>query len=508
MRITRIIGVAVLAAGGLALLSLKRTVTWQSRFVHLHGDGSLSYQPGKKGDVIPDFSRVGYHQGDAIPDVPVRLTVRATDTNSQAVIQQAIDELSLAPADSNGFRGAILLTKGTYRIPGTLHIRASGIVLRGEGDGPYGTVLVASGKGKRTLLSITGTGRPEEIAGTRTRITDAYVPVGAFSFRVADPSLYQPGDRIMLWRPGTVRWIHDLKMDAIVPRKGTRQWQPTEYNLGFERTVTHVEGNRIFIDNPVVMGMEDKYGGGYIYKYRFPGRLQEDGVEDIRFRSDYNGQYDEDHGWTAIAMNDLENGWVRHVTSLYFGYSCVSLGHEALQITVTGSRCLDPKSIITGGRRYSFNNNGQLNLFMHLKTRGGRHDFVTGARTAGPNVFYDCVAREAHADIGPHHRWSMGTLYDNIRTDGEINVQDRGNWGSGHGWAGVNQVIWNCMAKRAAVQDPWVSGHNYCIGLTGEKFSGRLPGRLDGIWEGQNQPGLQPRSLYLAQKAARESSGL
>jgi hypothetical protein len=309
----------------------------------------------------------------------------------------------------------------------------------------------------------------------------------------------------MLWRPGTARWIHDLKMDAIVPRKGTRQWHPAEYNLSFERTVTHIKGNRIFIDNPVVMGMEDQYGGGYVYKYRFPGRLHEDGVEDIRFRSDYNGQYDEDHGWTAITMNDLENGWVRHVTSLYFGYSCVSLGREAVHITVTDSRCLDPKSIITGGRRYSFNNDGQLNLFMHLETRGGRHDFVTGARTAGPNVFYDCVARETHADIGPHHRWSMGTLYDNIRTDGEINVQDRGNWGSGHGWAGVNQVIWNCTAKRAAVQDPWVSGHNYCIGLTGGKYAGRLPGRPDGIWEGQNRPGLRPHSLYLAQVASRKS---
>lgn len=497
---------AAMVAAAAGLLSLNRTDQWQSRFVCLHADGSLSYKVDKRGNVIPDFSRVGYHQGDKpIPEIPVRLTITpGPDSSSQGIIQAALDKLSLVPADSNGFRGTILLKKGIYRIPGTLHVHAGGIILRGEGDGPGGTVLLASGKGKRTLLEISGKGRPEEMPGTRTKITDAHVPAGAFSFQVEDASRYRAGDEIMLVRPGTGRWIHDLKMDQITLRKGTRQWEPDEYNLEFERTITRIEGNRIFIGNPVVMEMEDRYGGGYIYKYRFKGRLQEDGVEDIRFQSDYSGEYDEDHGWTAIAINGLKNGWVRNVTSVYFGYSCISLGREAVQITVRDSKCLDPKSIITGGRRYSFNNNGQLNLFMHLQTRGGRHDFVTGARTCGPNVFYDCTARDAHADIGPHHRWSMGTLYDNIVTDGEINVQDRGNWGSGHGWAGVTQVLWNCTAKKAAVQNPWVSGRNYCIGLRGGKYSGRLPGRPDGIWEGQNKPGLQPRSLYLAQKEARK----
>ena len=80
------------------------------------------------------------------------------------------------------------------------------------------------------------------------------------------------------------------------------------------------------------------------------------------------------------------------------------------------------------------------------------HDYVTGAQVCGPNVFYNCTASQTFADIGPHHRWSVGTLYDNIVTDGEINVQDRGQMGSGHGWAGVTQVLWNCRVNRAAVR--------------------------------------------------------
>ena len=97
----------------------------------------------------------------------------------------------------------------------------------------------------------------------------------------------------------------------------------------------------------------------------------------------------------------------------------------------------------------------------------------------------------------------MGTLYDNVTTDGEINIQDRGNWGSGHGWAGVTQILWNCKAERVAVQSPYANGKNYCIGLNGKKYEGRFKGRPDGEWEGQNNEGLEPGSLYLAQLKAR-----
>ena len=129
---------------------------------------------------------------------------------------------------------------------------------------------------------------------------------------------------------------------------------------------------------------------------------------------------------------------------------------------------------------------------------------MTGAQVCGPNVFYNCTASQTFADIGPHHRWAIGTLYDNIVTDGEINVQDRGQMGSGHGWAGVTQVVWNCRVKRAAVQSPWTSGKNYCIGLKGEKYPGHFTDRPDGIWEGRNEINIFPRSLYMAQLMARQ----
>ena len=45
-------------------------------------------------------------------------------------------------------------------------------MLRGEGND---TRLVATGKGQRTLINVSGSGNVQEVQGTRTAITDTYV---------------------------------------------------------------------------------------------------------------------------------------------------------------------------------------------------------------------------------------------------------------------------------------------------------------------------------------------
>ena len=478
-----------------------RPQSWHSRYVQPGSAGTLKYSEDKHGNRIPDFSRVGYHQGQRpIPAVPVVKTLEPAGPLSERRIQSAIDELAALPAGPDGFRGAILLRKGVYPIEGTIRINKGGIILRGEGEG---TRLVATGTGQRSLILVSGSGQRKELTGSRRRITMPYVPVGATSLSLASADGLAVGDKIIVYRPGTDAWIEDLQMDQIAVRDSTtRQWEPQEYDLHFERVITGIRNNIITIDNPIVMTMEEQYGGGYIYRYEFTGRISEVGVEDLVCESAFSSSEDEDHGWNAVYFNNIEDGWVRKVTARHFGYSCVNLGGGTKQITVDSCRYLEPKSQVTGSRRYSFNNDGQLNLVMNCLAVEGRHDYVTGAKVCGPNVFYNCRSEKAKADIGPHHRWSTGTLYDNIVSDGEINVQDRGNWGTGHGWSGATQVIWNCTAAGATVQNPWVSGTNYIIGFCGEKRPGRLKERPDGYWEGLNNRGLQPRSLFRIQRAA------
>ena len=106
---------------------------------------------------------------------------------------------------------------------------------------------------------------------------------------------------------------------------------------------------------------------------------------------------------------------------------------------------------------------------------------------------------DAHSDSGPHCRWATGTLFDNVRIKGnELNVMNRGNAGSGHGWAGNCMVFWNCRAKKIACESP-PTGENWAVGCKANQRSGQ------GNWEAFNAP-VSPGSLYRAQLRERLGS--
>ncbi len=494
---------------GCSLITMAQTKIppiFKSSFVSISDSGSLVYTPDKQGNALPDFSRVGYHHSDlSLPDYPVTMSISPISGDNTQHIQNAIDRLTQLPLDANGHRGVLLLKRGTYQVANTIFIKSSGIVLKGEGCGNTETLLLGTSSTRYPIIKVTGEGLPREISGSRVSITDKFVPVGTFHLNVTNGSNFHSGDRVMVYRPGTIEWIQALRMDQIIERNGTKQWSPDQYNLAFERQIVKVEGNTLYIDNPIVMQMETKYGGGQVYKYSFADRVSEVGVTDLCIESVYQNYEDANHAWTGVMIDKAENCWVKNVTTRHIANSAVFCERYAKNITVLNCRCLEPKSVITGGYRYSFYNNGQQNLFMSCVTTEGRHDFVTGARVLGPNVFYRCQASQTYADIGPHHRWACGTLYDNIITDGAINVQDRGNMGSGHGWSGVTQVLWNCSVKTAVVQSPWTTGANYSIGTKGAIGKPALPGRPSGKWEGRQETNMQIRSLFEAQLMARKN---
>ncbi len=478
--------------------------TWKSKFVQLDVNQNLVYIPDERGNVIPDFSRVGYASGNkAIPDVGVVETITPVPGDNRENIQNAVNRIAQLTPDADGFRGALLLKRGIYNVDGTIYINHSGIVIRGESSAEDGTVVRETATVQCDLFRFTGSGQIKRHESTRVRIAENFVPVGRMFVELVDAGTFRTGDSVLIYRPGTDNWINDIRMNQIVEREGTRQWSSGDYNFYFERIITAIEGNKVFLDNPVVMEMENKYGGGYLMKFSFPGRIMHCGIENLLLESTYQHETDEEHGWVAANFSNVGQSWVRNVVARYFGQGCVKLDRGCRNISVLDSKSLEAKSIITGGRRYSFSCDGQLNLFKNCHSLYGRHDYVTGSRVCGPNVYTNCTSRNAQSDIGPHQRWAMGTLYDRIVTDGQINVQDRGQMGSGHGWAGVTQVLWNCRSPRTAVQSPWVSGKNYCIGLIGGKYPGHFIDRNDGEWEGYNQPGLVPESLYEAQLKAR-----
>jgi hypothetical protein len=186
------------------------------------------------------------------------------------------------------------------------------------------------------------------------------------------------------------------------------------------------------------------------------------------------------------------------VTAEHFGYAAVSIGGDSAFNTVEDCAMLAPVSQITGGRRYSFNLSGGIgNLFQRCYSDRSRHDFVSGARTTGPNVWLDCYSSRSYADDGPHHRWATGLLFDNT-VSLDLDVQNREDSGTGHGWAGAQTLFWNALAEGIICDAP-PGAMNWAIGCTGARNQGSwAPEEADGWWESHLHP-VAPRSLYLHQ---------
>ncbi len=471
----------------------------QSALVYYDDEGNLEYSlyanqgENQKVNKIPDFSFAGYRRGgQSLPNVPVKTTLSAIEGDNSPQIQEAINIVSQMPI-KNGFRGAILLKAGKYRMEQPIKINASGIILRGEGNknAPEGTELITTIAQKHDLIRIEGDGSGlPEVEGTIREITADYIPTGSNTIELSSTEGYSAGDRILVVRTPNQLWIDSLEMAQY-------GWTKESYTIKHERTITKIEENIITIDIPIVDPIQSKYGGGYVVKSNVTGRVEGCGVEKMRLTSTYTHAEDEDHGWNAIVLSRTCNSWVSNVIAQYFGYACVKIDDESNFNSIQDCAMLDPISQTTGGRKYSFViYDGLGNLFHRCYARGGRHDFVAQSRVTGPNVWLDCLAEYPQNDIGPHHRWSTGNLFDSVQ-GGNMRVRDRGDSGTGHGWAGAQTMFWNCQSYSHYLMVSSPEGAmNWGIGCGKRKFEG------DGYWEHWNRD-IMPRSLYLAQLEER-----
>ncbi|KAF9970329.1 hypothetical protein BGZ73_006964 [Actinomortierella ambigua] len=512
------------------------------------GDLRVYSLPDTHHNTIPDFSRVGYREGCArIPLVPVQMVLDPSNNphaDDTARIQHAIDhvaKLPLVPMGHDGakVRGAVLLKAGTYRVAGAVIINASGVVLRGEGQGPDGTTIIATGKIQRDFVLVNGMlssemgtvekqrhlARKSEMmprngykgckkAATSTR-KGVYIPVGTVHLPVESVKGYHVGEEIVIERPGTAEWIHDIGMDKIPDRPNGQQsvqWSPSTYTFRFERRIVAIDEatNTFVLDIPMVMCLDPKYPPARVYGlvYKMP-MISDVGVENLRLVSETKPgkPEDEDHGWYAVVMDNTVHGWVADVSTHHF-VSGIFASLWSRYITIQDCAVLEPVSKPReGGRRYQFNLSGQKGLVKRCFTENARHDFITLSRVCGPNVFVDSEGVNANNDTGPHERWAMGTLYDNI-TCSTINIRQRKWMGSGQGWAGVFHVVYNCTAKMkdSCFQNP-PGAVNWIIGFCGEV--NRKPAfeepRAMCHWHNTK---VEPRSLYWAQLIQRMNNNV
>jgi len=492
-------------------------------------DGKLVYVPDEQGNTIIDSSHAGYGGGGRpIPTVPVRETIWPAAGDNTENIQAAINRISARPLDASGFRGALLLKAGYYRMATPIRIQASGVVLRGEGMGDTGTILVGTGTGRiaggapggggnqGTLVSVGGASGTTIKDETRQIVTEDYVPVGARRIKIASAQGFRPGDTVIVRRIGNQDWIDAVGMSG--PDNASR-WRP--FNVEWDRSVVDVQGDTITIDAPITCAIEKRWGGGEVLKYEDQGRIERVGVENLRAISEFDPsrrtrQYgnmdrpnyvaeeyysDEDHYRNFVIFDNAKNGWVRNTTALHFVYSMVGTQRGAKWITVQDCVSRAPVSMRAGARRFTFALRGQLALVQRCLSEEGRHSFMSGQPTASANVFLDCKAVTPFSSSEPHEQWATGTLYDNVQAPLTARFWKNINIG----WAGANTVFWNCEGSFLVQKPP--TAQNFSFGHLGVNAVVYNIPLQDTTKENGHIESLDkhvtPRSLYLTQLRER-----
>lgn len=503
--------------------------SWQSSIIYYGNDGKLNYVRDDEGNVIPDFSYAGYKNGEAeLPDVPVVKTIEPVPGDNTAHIQSVIDEVSLLPFDSNGFRGAILLKSGIYEVNGTIKLNESGIVIKGEGDGDDPSLnTIIFGKGntphQRSIL-IAGGGKnsqwKDQVSGTKVNIISDTVLVGSRSFEVEDASKFSVGDNIIIYHPCTDAWLASVDYggshytDPGAEAGVDVPWKVNAWPIVFNRYIKEIENNKITVDAPVFNTLIKSLSTSYIYKYARAGIKTNIGIENLRIDIETAGGVDENHAWQAIDLYQIEDSWVKNCTMIHFGQSGIRC-NTASRITVQDCNALDPVSIVTGERRYNFNlyTAAQQILFIGCHASNGRHHYVSnGTSWTSGCAFVDCTSQGAWTSSEGHRAWSMGLLFDNvIEQDGPrigldprlLGLYNRGYYGTSHGWAIAHSVAWNCnVAKGDLIVQKPPTAQNYAIGCFGNVTGKNPPAPFtepEGYIEGTNKENLNPRSLYKAQ---------
>ena len=402
-----------------------------------------------------DFSCAGYEGGGIpIPSVSARITVDPSGTDDTTAIQTAIERVSTRPLDSLGFRGAVVLRTGTFRVNGQILIRASGVVLRGENAS-----IIATGQSRRTLILGCGSAPNQPSSYNSVVTTDA--PVGSTRLTLASVDGLATGTRVIIHRPSSKEWIHDLGMDQFTGNFPDIRlnWAPGSRDLEWDRSIIAIDSSSrtVTLDAPITTALEARYGGATIKTSAQTNLLNHVGIEGLVLVSEFDATnpLDEEHAWIAVQLEHVANAWVSNVTASHFVSAAVWLGTDTKAITVQDCRSERPAGEDAGWRRFGFYVGGQQILVQRCIAVAARQPFLAGLCSAGPNVFLDCSAERATGDSGSIESWASGMLFDNVKIEGAgLVLGNLGTHWQGAGWNTANSIIWNCAAKQLTTANP------------------------------------------------------
>ena len=456
--------------------------------------GKLQYAADDAGNRILDFSHCGYHNSnELIPDAEVVYTL-SPSANDSKMIQGHIDALAKQPVGEHGLRGAILLREGTYYLDEPLRITASGIVLRGEDKAK--TVLVKRGVDRGAVIYIEG--QDDRAFGESVAVTSETVPVGATTFEVASTKGLQVGQQVLVEQQPVAR---PRGRDVVITPELARQLGPGNVRLGWDRTITAIEGNRVTVDDAMTVALGLR--AVEVKPYSWVGRIAEVGVEHLTILSEYDttNPIDENHAWTGVWINNAEDCWVRQVDFRQLAGSAVAVQRDARRVTVSDCQSFDPVSELAGSRRRTFFTLGQHTLFLHCYSEYGQHDFSAGINAPGPNAFVQSDSYLSKGFSGSTGAWACGLLFDIVNIEGhDLSFKSLERTHARAGWNTVNSVAWQCTAAGIECYAPEEYGMNYANGSWATVCGNGVIANSDEF--------VKPYSLFRAQLAERVGAEL
>jgi hypothetical protein len=293
------------------------------------------------------------------------------------------------------------------------------------------------------------------------------------------------------------------------------------HGLKTDRTITAINGNRITLDAPMSDSIDSAYcgvDGAMLQAYTFSGRISQVGVENLRAIAPPppDNLVPPTPSYQLVVTYSVLDAWARNLIAQDTLQS-VDIESYSKQVTVSNVEITHTVTQTADAKFEEFYLAGATQVLLDTVSdvADNLFFFSTSSETQGPNVLRNGVF-EGNVSIEPHQRWATGLLIENTAitaisgsTQGNMNLWDRGDYGTGQGWAIGWGVVWNSSANEFLIQQP-PGSENWCIGCVGAQITSAAPGGSTVLPQGAIDSAgayVYPSSLYQVQLAQRLGSG-
>lgn len=500
-----------LTTSSIALLSVLLSVTESHSSRGFTQRDAIVHKQDSLIESLPDFSKVGYHQGRKTRPKPKDLfnvqdfgAKKNDGIDDSPAIQKAIEK-----ASESG--GVVVLPEGRWRIEKVLEIRRNNVILRGAGSAKttlYSPVSLADVYGKSRSWSWSGgfvRVNPFRRSTVKLGIIAKPAKAGTRSFTVN--ALVKERPKKGEWLE--LRWHNDKGEDSLlnhiyggfIPKKrmGTELQEATGPRVREWVQISDTQGDQWTLSRPLLLDVRPEWRPTLVRC----ASIQEVGVEGITLefpKSKYPGHLKES-GYNGLAMSLAVNCWVDDFKvvngdSGLFMNSCAYV--TATNITMVGRYMHHPISLSWTSHC----------LVRHWRIEAPHRHGTTLSWGAHGNVFSDGWGKNLALDC--HRALPFLNLHTKIvsqqSNESRVNPLRSGGSAPRGPHSGRGNIYWNVELRfnKKAPKKVRVSGHSQWPG--GVFYSWRGNRKLDFrpvVGQGQRFPLLNqaPKipNLYDAQ---------